>query len=83
MQKKKIAIRAILDKTVKFRKEDRYILMFSCKKMQHYRISQEFWCFMLHLKKGLGVEDISILDKDTKELFDDLKSLKLVNCCDG
>ena len=73
-----------LKKYVKFRKEENYILLCDCSSIQNYELPKECYDFLVDLRNGIELDDVS---ECFKNLLDDLKELQLIsnkpNCNEG
>ena len=49
----------ILNKHIRFRKEDGYILVCNCKRLLDYELPIEYFDFLESLNKGLDMKDVS------------------------
>lgn len=49
----------ILNKHIRFRKEDGYILVCNCKRLLDYELPIEYFDFLESLNKGVDMKDIS------------------------
>jgi hypothetical protein len=67
-----------LDRSVKFRQEDGFILVCHCRKLRDYTLSEEFLPLLETLRQGISLRALSDLGLSEREVLEDLKSLNLV-----
>ncbi|HRX44142.1 MAG TPA: hypothetical protein P5059_02740 [Candidatus Dojkabacteria bacterium] len=67
--------RYILNKHIRFRKEDGYILVCNCKRLLDYELPIEYFNFLVSLKKWIDIKDIS---KENLIVLKDFEILDIV-----
>lgn len=65
----------VLNKHIRFRKEEGYILLCNCKRLLDYKLPVEYFNFLKSLNKGIEIENIN---KENLTVLKDFKILGIV-----